>query len=121
MKAVRRPHYWTEDSLHLFAKADGAFYLQLANQSILQRMKSLLSGAQGYLKHLQEYPTTLCEPLDLFYVFRRAACTLDEELLQDYLFSYSWREANWGAWLERLKNRPRLCNPITVFGTTLLK
>jgi hypothetical protein len=102
MKSDRRPHYWPEDSLHLFGKADGPFYLQLANQNILRRMKSLRSGAQGYEKYLHQYPATLCEPLDLFYVFRRAACTLDEELLQDYLFSYSWREANWGTWLAAL-------------------
>jgi hypothetical protein len=102
MKLDRRPHYWPADSLHLFSKADGSFYLQLANQNILRRMKSLRSGAQGYEKYLPHYPTTLCEPLDLFYLFRRAACTLDEDLLQDYLFSYGWREANWGSWLASL-------------------
>jgi hypothetical protein len=102
MKAERRPHYWPADALHLFGKADGPFYLQLANQNILGRLRSLRAGVQGYEKYLNEYPAMLCATLDLLYVFRRAACTLDEELLQDYLFSYGWREANWGAWLAAL-------------------
>jgi hypothetical protein len=87
------------------SKADGPFYLQLANQNILGRLKSLKSSVLGYEKYLHQYPETLCAPLDLLYVFRRASCTLDEELLQDYLFSYGWREANWGAWLAALAPR----------------
>ncbi len=47
-----------------------------------------------------------------FGIFRRAACTLDEELLQDYLFSYGWREANWGTWLAALA-------PSNVYATHL--
>ncbi len=102
MKAERRAHYWPADALHLFCRADGPFYLELANQNILRRLRSLRYGCQGYEKYLDQYPATLCVPLDLFYVFRRAACTLDEELLKDYLFSYGWREVNWGAWLAAL-------------------
>jgi hypothetical protein len=102
MKAERRAHYWPADALHLFGRADGPFYVELANQKILRRLRSLRSGCQGYEKYLNQYPATLCAPLDLLYVFRRAACTLDEELLQDYLFSYGWREVNWGAWLAAL-------------------
>ncbi len=105
MQATRRPHYWAVDSLHLFNRADGPFYLQLSNKSVLARLRSLCAGSRGYEKHLSQYPAVLCAPLDLLYLFRRAACTLDEELLQDLLFSYGWREANWGAWLAALAPR----------------
>lgn len=95
----RHPHYWPVDSLHLLHRLEGMFYVRLSNKSLLPWLRGLLGDCVGYEKYLRQYPAVLCAPLDLHYVFRRAACTLDEELLQDLLFSWSWREANWGAWL----------------------
>jgi hypothetical protein len=57
------------------------------------------STGDGYGKFLDKYPAIQCEPLELFYSCRKGMCSLDDELLQDLLFSFSWREANWGAWL----------------------
>jgi len=101
MEARRRPHYWATDSLHLLARAEG-FYLQLSNKNLIGRLRSLRANSRQYEKYLAQYPVVLCAPLDFLYLFRRAACTLDEDLLQDLLFSYGWREANWGAWLAAL-------------------
>ncbi len=102
VQSSRRPYYWPADGLHLLNRADGSFHLRLSNKSFLACLQSLRASAQGYEKYLSQYPSVLCAPLDLLYLIRRAACTLDEALLQDLLFSYSWREANWGAWLAAL-------------------
>ncbi len=102
MQAPRRPCYHPVDSLHLFLRVEGSVGLLLSDKRILAWLKALWSGSQGYEKYLSQYPAVLCAPLDLHYLFRRAACTLDEELLQDLLFSFGWREANWGAWLAAL-------------------
>ena len=97
----RSPYYWSDDSLHLFRRA-GSFYIKLSNKDVFSTLKILCERVGGYEKHLQFYPRILCAPLDDLYIFRRASCTLNSELLQDLLFSWSWREANWGAWLAAL-------------------
>ncbi|RQP26423.1 hypothetical protein [Piscinibacter terrae] len=105
MAMVRRPHYYSEDSLRLLFKMEGLFYLRLSNGGLAGVLKSMCMAGRDYAKFLQHYPTVQCEPLEWFYLCRRASCSLDEPLLQDLLFSYSWREANWGAWLALLAPR----------------
>ncbi|MEK8031125.1 hypothetical protein AACH06_09895 [Ideonella sp. DXS29W] len=95
------PHYWPRDTVHLMDRL-GPFYLGLSNKSITRQLQSLCASVQGYEKYLGEYPMVMCAPLDSLYVFRRATGMLDEDLLQDLLFAFSWREANWGAWLAAL-------------------
>jgi hypothetical protein len=97
----RSPYYWSDDSLYLFRRA-GSFYIKLSNKDVFSTLKILCEKVSGYQKYLQFYPRILCAPLDDLYVFRRASCTLNSELLQDLLFSWGWREANWGAWLAAL-------------------
>jgi hypothetical protein len=97
----RVPAYHDEDALHLMGMA-GSIALPLSNGSILRHLQRVLHEARGYEHLLSMYPAVMCEPLDRLYVFRRASCSLDEALLQDLLFSYNWRQANWGAWLAAL-------------------
>ena len=102
----RRPHYHPTDSLHLLYRMHGMFYLQLSDGRLLRHLEALCTPGRVYGKFLAQYADVVCEPLDLFYVCRRASCTLDEELLQDLLFSFTWREAHWGAWLAALAPMP---------------
>lgn len=102
---ARRPRYWEADSLHLLNRAGGV-YLRLADQHILKWLEALCADGRAYGKFLPQYPAVMCEPLDTLYVCRRASCTLDEELLQDLLSCFSWREASWGAWLAALAPSP---------------
>lgn len=79
--------------------------MQLSNGGILRLLQSMQQAGSWYGKFLEHYPSVLCEPLEVFYRCRRGMCSLDDELLQDLLFSFSWREANWGAWLSALAPR----------------
>lgn len=102
---LRRPHFHAGDSLHLLYRMDGMFYLQLSDKRLLACLKTLCGSGRTYAEVLRQYPGVACQPLDPFYLCRRASCTLNEDLLQDLLFSFSWREANWGAWLAALQPR----------------
>lgn len=82
-------------------------YLRLGNGRILGLLQSMKVTGEGYRKYFDYYPAVLCEPLELFYCCRRGMCSLNDELLQDLLFSFGWREANWGAWLSALAPRAR--------------
>lgn len=73
---------------------------------VLAWLRAVCANGRAYGKFLRQYPDVLCEPLDLLYLCRRASCTLGVALLQYLLFSYSWREANWGAWLAALAPDP---------------
>ncbi|PTT24030.1 hypothetical protein DBR12_00200 [Acidovorax sp. HMWF029] len=102
---MRRPYYYSTDSLHLLQSTEQMLYLRLGNGRILGLLQSMKVTGEGYRKYFDDYPAVLCEPLELFYCCRRGMCSLNDELLQDLLFSFGWREANWGAWLSALAPR----------------
>jgi len=99
---MRRAYYFQVDSLHALSRAEPAIYLRLGNGRVGGLLATMKSSGRAYGKYLAQYPAVICEPLDFHYICRRAATQLNERLLQDLLFAYSWREANWGAWLAAL-------------------
>jgi hypothetical protein len=98
---MRRPYYYSADSLHLLQSAEPMLYLRLSDGGILRLLQSVKVTGEGCGKFLSEYPAVLCEPLELFYHCRKGMCSLNDELLQDLLFSFGWREANLSQHLPR--------------------
>lgn len=84
------------------------FYLRFSGHSVDSVLEQMKTSARGYQKFVSAYPAVSCAPLDKFYLYRKATGMLDEELLCDLLFSYTygWREANWAAWLAALAPQP---------------
>lgn len=105
-RPYRRPHYYQVDALYLLGKGEPMFYLSLSGRGVYGVLKNMKIHARGYQKFVAAYPSVCCEPLNSFYLFRKASGMLDEELLCDLLFSYGWQEANWGAWLAALAPHP---------------
>jgi hypothetical protein len=99
---VRRPYYYSVDSLHALVRAEPMIYLRLSNRRVGGLLSEMRARGTTYGKFLAQYPAVICEPLDFHYICRRAAAQLNVRLLQDLLFAYGWREANWGAWLAAL-------------------
>lgn len=102
----RIPHYYLVDIWHVLGRAEPFFYFNLCDGGIRAVLHQMKLNARSYQKFIGAYPAVRCEPLESFYLFRRGADMLDEEHLCDLLFCYSWREANWGAWLAALAPRP---------------
>jgi len=98
----RRPHYHHGDSFRLM---QGAPYISISNGGLLGLLHRTENAASSYRKFLAKFPEILCEPLEFLYQCRIGVDTLNVELLSDFLFTSSWREANWGAWLAMLSPR----------------
>ena len=81
-------------------------YMRVSNGRIGGLLKNMTTTGRAYRKVLRDYSMVRCEPLELFYQCRRGMNALDANLLHDLLFSYSWREANWAAWLASLRPQP---------------
>ena len=100
------PHYWPPDSLYELAKEESMFYLQLSNGNFEGLLSRTVSSGKEYRKFLKLYPEVMCEPLERYYLLRRATGKLDVHMVQDLLFTGSWREANWGTWLAAIAPQP---------------
>ncbi|MDQ1832137.1 hypothetical protein [Massilia scottii] len=127
---LRTPHYWYNDFVCVLLQAEPMFYLSLSDRGIRNVLERMKIRARDYQKFVSAYPSVCCEPLEQFYLFRKGMNMLDEELLCDLLFSFGWREANWGAWLAALapqpayaahlaRRRPTLPHGTTVMGLAL--
>lgn len=80
----------------------GAPYIDISNRRLLGLLQKTENTANSYRKLLARFPEILCESLEFLYQCRIGVDALNVELLSDYLFASSWREANWGAWLAML-------------------
>ncbi|MDQ1924782.1 hypothetical protein [Massilia pseudoviolaceinigra] len=103
---LRTPHYWYDDAVYVLLQAEPVFYLSLSDRAIRNALERMKIRARDYQKFVSAYPSVCCEPLEQFYLFRKGMNMLNEELLCDLLFSFGWREANWGAWLAALAPQP---------------
>lgn len=96
---MHKPHYWHGDLQWLFLCVP---YMRLANRSCRHFLASTLSTALAYRDYLARHPGVRCRPLDLIYQCHYTLGAFDHALLDDMLFGYGWRAANWGAWLAAL-------------------
>lgn len=96
---MKRSNYLPSDSQ---LSVQYAPYLQISDRSLQGLISRTERDGQNYQKFLPLYPAVCCEYLEFHYHCRRALDMLDQYLLEDLLFSFSWREANWGAWLAML-------------------
>jgi hypothetical protein len=105
------PHYYRADSAWLMG-ASPQNYLGLSNTTLLGMLRQMESTGRSYRKFLPLYPHVCCEPLEFFYLCRKNIDALDEHLLNDFLFAFGWREANWGAWIAALAPKPEYAAPL---------
>jgi hypothetical protein len=81
----------------------GAPYLSVGCPNFLRKMEGI---GRAYQHVLSQFPTVMCEPLELHYLCLRNLGALDLWLMKDLILSCSWREVAWGAWLAALSPRP---------------
>lgn len=101
-KGPTQLHYCSEDFLYELMKEESLHYLRLGDGSLKAVLTKAVETGRAYRKFLKEYPAVMGEPLERYYLLRRATGKLDLPMLDDLLFGGSWREANWGAWLAAL-------------------
>ena len=94
-------------------------YLDLSNGRLLGLLRRMECNGRLYRKFLPMYPQVCCEPLESFYLCRKNTNAFDLHLLQDFLFAYSWREANWGAWIAALAPKPEYVDHLRLRRSTL--
>ncbi|MBC3907157.1 hypothetical protein [Undibacterium umbellatum] len=101
-KSMFEIHYWPPDCLDELMREVSMHYLQLSNGGLKGVLLSTRATGREYRKFLPMYPEVMCEPLERFYLLRRAIGKLNIDMLDDLLFCAGWRESNWGSWLAAL-------------------
>lgn len=100
--------YWSanySDVLELMASIPWS-PVTLSDDRIQGKISLLVRDGTNYRKYLRLFPEVMCEPLELFYILRRATGLLNLPIAQDLLSTHGWRGANYGALLTLLAPRP---------------
>lgn len=101
-------HLWSADygdQMDLMAAVPWSA-VAMSSSGVQRHLFLMAQNGAGYRKFLALFPAVRCEPLELFYVFRRVTGALNFAIAKDLLSAHGWHGANHGAWLILLAPRP---------------